>query len=153
MSEGRGDVTMRRPVSGRPASVSIPARDTEKLRTLLTTQREQAERRSHRAVKVVSIYEAGRDGFWLHRWLLAQAVESHVVDPASILGPQRRRKAKTDRIDGEALVRTLLAYKRGEPRVCAMVRVPTPEKEDRRRKRCCTDQRTGRSNPNPSDLI
>lgn len=62
-----------------------------------------------------------------------EGIESHVVDPASIATSRRRRRAKTDRIDGEALVRALLAHKRGEPRVCAMVRVPTPEEEDRRR--------------------
>ena len=60
-------------------------------------------------MKIVSIYEAGRDGFWLHRWLQAQQIESHVVDPASILSPRRRRKAKTDRIDGAKMVRTLAA--------------------------------------------
>jgi transposase len=73
------------------------------------------------------------DGFWIHRVLESEGIESHVVDPASIAVSRRHRRAKTDRIDGEALVRTLLAYKRGEPRVCAMVRVPTPEEEDRRR--------------------
>ena len=62
-----------------------------------------------------------------------EAIESHVVDPASIATSRRRRRAKTDRIDGEALVRALLAYKRGEPRVCAMVKAPTPKEEDRRR--------------------
>jgi transposase len=56
-----------------------------------------------------------------------------VVDPASIATPRRRRRAKTDRLDGEALLRALLAYKRGEPRVCAMVVAPSPEEEDRRR--------------------
>jgi transposase len=65
--------------------------------------------------------------------LQSEAIESHVVDPASILTSRRRRRAKTDKIDGETLVRTLLAYKRGEPRVCAMVKAPTPEEEDRRR--------------------
>ena len=60
-------------------------------------------------------------------------MENHVVDPASIATSRRRRRAKTDKIDGEALVRTLLAYKRGEPRVCAMVTAPSPEDEDRRR--------------------
>jgi transposase len=65
--------------------------------------------------------------------LETEGIESHIVDAASIATSRRRRRAKTDRIDGEALVRTLLAYKRGEPRVCAMVRVPTPEEEDRRR--------------------
>src|SRR5271166_6873759 len=62
-----------------------------------------------------------------------EGVESHVVDPASIAAPRRRRRAKTDRIDGEALLRALLAYKRGEPRVCSIVRPPTPEAEDERR--------------------
>ena len=65
--------------------------------------------------------------------LRAEGLESHVVDPASIATSRRRRRAKTDRIDGEALIRALLAYKRGEPRVCAMVKVPTPEEEDNRR--------------------
>ena len=62
-----------------------------------------------------------------------EGIESHVVDPASIATSRRRRRAKTDRIDGETLLRALLAYKRGEPRVCAMIRTPTPEEEDRRR--------------------
>ncbi|MBP2239016.1 transposase [Sinorhizobium kostiense] len=60
-------------------------------------------------------------------------IESHVVDAASIAVSRRHRRAKTDRIDGKALIRTLMAYKRGEPRVCSMARVPTPEEEDRRR--------------------
>ena len=62
-----------------------------------------------------------------------EGVESHIVDGASIMTSRRRRRAKTDRIDGVALLRALMAYKRGEPRVCAMVCVPTPEEEDRRR--------------------
>jgi transposase len=65
--------------------------------------------------------------------LQGDGIESHVVDPASIATSRRRRRAKTDKIDGEALVRALLAYKRGEPRVCAMVRAPTPQEENRRR--------------------
>ena len=60
-------------------------------------------------------------------------MESQIVDPASVAVSRQRRRAKTDRIDGEALLRTLLAYKRGEPRVCSMVRVPGPEQEDARR--------------------
>lgn len=64
--------------------------------------------------------EAGLDGFWIHRVLEQERIESHVVDPASIATSRRRRRAKTDRIDGEALLRALMAYKRGEPRVCAM---------------------------------
>src|SRR5215217_176583 len=82
---------------------------------------------------IIVIQEAGLDGFWIHCVLESEGIESHVVDPASIAVSRRCRRAKTDRIDGEALVRTLLAYKRGEPRVCAMVKAPTPEEEDQRR--------------------
>jgi transposase len=89
--------------------------------------------RTGQRFRVISIQEAGLDGFWIHRVLEREGIESYVVDPASIATSRRRRRAKTDRIDGEALVRALLAYKRGEPRVCAMLRVPTPEDEDRRR--------------------
>ena len=78
-------------------------------------------------------FPTGLDGFWIDRALKNEGIESHVVDPASVATSRRRRRAKTDKIDGEALVRTLLAYKRGEPRVCAMVKAPTPEEEDRRR--------------------
>ncbi len=81
----------------------------------------------------IVIHEAGLDGFWIHRVLQKKGIESHIVDPASIATARRYRRAKTDRIDGEALVRTLLAHKRGEPRVCAIVRTPTPEEEDNRR--------------------
>jgi transposase len=89
--------------------------------------------RTGKSFPLVVIQEAGLDGFWIHRALVGEGIESHVVDPASVATSRRRKRAKTDRIDGEALVRTLLAHKRGEPRVCAMVRVPTPEEEDRRR--------------------
>jgi transposase len=93
----------------------------------------RTERRTGRRVPIVTIQEAGLDGFWIHRVLEAEGIESHIVDAASIAAPRRHRRAKTDRIDGEALVRALMAHKRGEPRVCAMVRIPTPEEEDRRR--------------------
>jgi transposase len=89
--------------------------------------------RTGESFSFIVIQEAGLDGFWIHRVLKKEGIESHVVDPASITTSRRNRRAKTDGIDGEALVRTLLAYKRGEPRVCAMVRAPTPEEEDHRR--------------------
>ena len=88
--------------------------------------------RTGRPYRLVVVQEAGLDGFWIHRTLQNAGIESHVVDPASIATSRRRRRVKTDGIDGEALVRALLAYKRGEPRVCAMVKAPTPEAEDRR---------------------
>jgi transposase len=94
---------------------------------------EKARARTGQLFPIIAVQEAGLDGFWIHRVLESEGIESHVVDPASIAVSRRCRRAKTDKIDGEALVRTLLAYKRGEPRVCAMVRAPTPEEEDRRR--------------------
>ncbi len=94
---------------------------------------QKAQVRTGHDLPIVVIQEAGLDGFWIYRVLQNEEIESHVVDPASIATSRRRRRAKTDRIDGEALLRTLLAYKRGEPRVCAMVKAPSPEEEDRRR--------------------
>lgn len=95
--------------------------------------REKARVRTGQEFGFIVIQEAGLDGFWIHRVLEREGIESYVVDPASIATSRRRRRAKTDKIDGEALVRALLAYKRGEPRVCAMVRPPSVEDEDRRR--------------------
>ncbi|TIP72234.1 MAG: IS110 family transposase [Mesorhizobium sp.] len=94
--------------------------------------REKAQARAGRRFPIIVIQEAGLDGFWVHRVLQAEAIESYIVDPASIATSRRRRRAKTDKLDGETLVRTLLAYKRGEPRVCAMVQAPSREEEDRR---------------------
>src|SRR5437868_333699 len=94
---------------------------------------EKAQARTGQRFPIIVIQEAGLDGFWIDRVLQKEEIESHIVDPASIATSRRRRRAKTDGIDGEALVRALLAYKRGEPRVCAMVKAPTPEEEDRRR--------------------
>jgi transposase len=84
-------------------------------------------------VRILSCYEAGFDGHWLHRWLTQQGVINHEIDPSSIEVNRRARRAKTDRIDLEKLTRTFLAYLRGEPRVCSMVHVPSVDDEDRKR--------------------
>jgi transposase len=107
--------------------------DVAGLLTRFRLLQDKAQARTGNFYPVVVIQEAGLDGFWIHRALEANNIESHVVDPASIAVSRRHRRAKTDKIDGEALVRTLLAYKRGEARVCAMVTAPSPEDEDRRR--------------------
>ena len=86
-----------------------------------------------RPVRVVSVYEAGYDGFWLHRRLRAAGIENRVVDAASIPVDRRSRRAKTDRIDLELLIRMLLALERGETRICRVVQVPSPAEEDAKR--------------------
>ena len=83
--------------------------------------------------RVRSCYEAGRDGFWLHRWLVAQGIDNIVVDSSSIEVNRRARRAKTDRLDADKLLSMLIRYHAGEPRVWSVVRVPTPEQEDARR--------------------
>ena len=89
---------------------------------------QKARLRTGQSFRIIVVQEAGLDGFWIHRALQNEGIESHVVDAASIATSRRRRRAKTDKIDGETLVRALLAYKRGEPRVCAVLKVPTPRR-------------------------
>jgi transposase len=89
--------------------------------------------------RVITTYEAGWSGFWLARWLVAQGVEVHVVQPSSVPVDRRLRRAKSDGIDAELLLRTLLAWLRGEPRVCSMVPIPDEADEDARR---CVRERT-----------
>jgi transposase len=119
---------------------SVRGGDAVGLLEQLTKLQAKAQARTGKTFPIIVIQEAGLDGFWMHRVLEREGIESHVVDAASILISRRRRRAKTDRIDGEALLRTLLAHKRGEPRVCAMVRAPTPQEEDRRR--LCRERKT-----------
>ena len=119
---------------------SVVASDVAGLLERFAQLRRKAVARTGQDFPIIVIQEAGLDGFWIHRVLQAEGIESHVVDAASILTSRRRRRAKTDRIDGETLVRTLMAYKRGEPRVCSMARPPTPEQEDRRR--VCRERKT-----------
>lgn len=82
---------------------------------------------------VYTCYEAGRDGFWLHRWLMGQGIANLVVDSASIEVNRRARRAKTDRLDSDKLLSMLIRYYTGERRVWAVARIPTPEQEDDRR--------------------
>jgi transposase len=123
LSPGNGEKMSRR---------NVPAGALGELLALFAELKRKAKERTEIDYPIITIQEAGLDGFWLHR-ALQQGVESHVVDAASIATPRRRRRVKTDKVDGEALLRVLLAYKRSEPRVCAMVVAPSPEEEDRRR--------------------
>src|SRR5688572_11716529 len=105
---------------------AVRSGDIAALLARLSQLKEKARARTGQVFPIIVIQEAGLDGFWIHRVLQTEGIESHVVDPASIATSRRRRRAKTDKIDGEALVRALLAYKRGEPRVCAMIKAPSP---------------------------
>lgn len=133
LSRSKWLVTSLSPGGGEKMSRHIvSAGDVQGLLGHFAELQRKAEVRTKQNLRIISIQEAGLDGFWIHRVLGREGIESYVVDPASIATSRRRRRAKTDRIDGEALIRALLAYSRGEPRVCAMLRVPTPEEEDRR---------------------
>jgi transposase len=126
-------VTMHCPDKDKISHHKLEGGDHAGLRALIERMRERAARTLGAVPAVVSCYEAGYDGFWLHRLLTAAGITNYVFDPASIAVDQRARRVKTDRIDGEKMLRTLMAYLRGEPRVVRIVRVPAPEQEDARR--------------------
>jgi transposase len=107
--------------------------DTAAVWHLITKKRDRAEKKLGRRLRVVSCYEAGYDGFWLHRWLAEQGVRNRVLDPSSIEVKRRARQAKTDRLDLERLIRLLVRLEGGEPKVCSVVHAPSPEREDARR--------------------
>jgi transposase len=133
LSKSKWVVTINSPGSERFSRHVVEGGDGAGLLDLLSRSRAKAEERHGVAIRTVVIQEAGLDGFWIHRLLIANGMESHVVDAASIAVARRHRRAKTDAIDGETLLRTLMAWARGERRVCSMVRAPSPEDEDRRR--------------------
>ncbi len=133
LSRSRWLVTVMMPGGDKMSKYSVPGGDGGALLGLLARLRARVERHTAPPVRIVTIQEAGFDGFWIHRLLQANGIESHVVEPASIAVPRRHRRAKTDAIDGEVLLRTLMAFERGEPRVCSMVVPPSPEAEDHRR--------------------
>lgn len=111
----------------------IAAGDTAALLALVGALQERPVKDAGRAPDLACCFEAGRDGFWLHRLLTANGVLTYVVEPTSILVNRRARRAKTDRLDAEGLLRVLAAYVGGDYQVCSMVRMPTPEQEDAKR--------------------
>jgi transposase len=111
----------------------IEGGDTAALLALIAELRSSASRKLGGVAEVACCFEAGRDGFWLQRLLAAHGIAAHVLEPASVLVNRRARRAKTDRLDAEGMLRVLAAWLGGDRQVCSMVRVPTPEEEDAKR--------------------
>ena len=107
--------------------------DKDMLLKLLHRWRDEAGRAGHPIKRIVVAYEAGRDGFWLARWLRRHGIEAYVIHPSSIAVSREHRRAKTDRLDTELLMRAFIGWLRGEKRHCSMAAIPTAEEEDARR--------------------
>jgi transposase len=107
--------------------------DAAALLGLIERWRGEASKAGQTIRRVVLAYEAGRDGFWLARWLIARGIEVHVIHSASVAVSRERKRAKTDRLDAAMLMRVFLGWLRGERGHCGMVAVPTLEEEDARR--------------------
>ena len=109
------------------------AADESALLKLLHRWREEAEKAGRRIERIAVAFEAGRDGFWLARWLKARSIEAHVIHAASVAVSREHRRAKTDRLDTELLKRTFLGWLRGERDHCKMVAIPSIKNEDAKR--------------------
>src|SRR3974390_277629 len=107
--------------------------DENALLKLLHRWRDEAEKAGHRITRITVAFEAGRDGFWLARWLRARDIEAHVIHASSIAVSREHRRAKTDRLATELLKRAFLGWLRGERDHCKMVTIPTIEDEDAKR--------------------
>lgn len=117
----------------KPRFHKIVAGDTTALLSHLSLLRSCASEQLGCAPAVSCCYEAGRDGFWLHRFLTAHGIANHVLEPTSILVNRRARRAKNDRLDAQGMLRVLTAYLQGDRQICSMVRVPTTQQEDAKR--------------------
>jgi transposase len=126
-------VAVNTPLSDKISLYKLKSCDWKGLLQLIERIRKRVSEELKKPVEVISCYEAGYDGFWLHRLLEAHGVHNHVIDPASLQVDRRARRAKTDGIDVGKLLRSLMAYLRGEPKVWSVVRVPTVIEEDNRR--------------------
>jgi transposase len=107
--------------------------DENALLKLLNRWREEAKKAGHRIERIAVAFEAGRDGFWLARWLRSHDIEAHVIHTSSVAVSREHRRAKTDRLDTELLKRSFLGWLRGERNHCKMVAIPTIKDEDAKR--------------------
>ena len=106
--------------------------DADGLLKQLHRWRDQAIKAGHRIGRIALAFEAGRDGFWLARWLLARGIEAYVIHAASVAVSREHRRAKSDRLDTEQLMRSFIGWLRGEKRHCSMAAIPTMAEEDGR---------------------
>ena len=107
--------------------------DEDGLLKLLHRWRDEAVKAGHQINRMVVAFEAGRDGFWLARWLRSRGIEAYVIHPTSVAVSREHRRAKTDRLDIALLKRSLLGWLRGEKKHCSMAAIPTLEEEDAKR--------------------
>ena len=126
-------VAARLPNTNKARLRRLEGGDTTALLKLTAELRLVASANLGRAVDVACCFEAGRDGVWLHRLLQAHGIAAYVLEPTSILVNRRARRAKTDRLDAEGMLRVLATWLGGDRQVCSMVRVPTPDEEDAKR--------------------
>jgi transposase len=126
-------VAVRLPGSEKSRLHRVEGGDTTALLALISDLRSRAETKLRQAVDVACCFEAGRDGFWLHRLLTAHGAIAYLLEPTSILVNRRARRAKTDRLDAEGMLCVLAAWLGGDRQVCSIVSVPTPEDEDAKR--------------------
>jgi transposase len=133
LSKSSWVVGFQTPLAKQTSRYQAKACDAKALLELIERVRIRVARELGRPVEVMSCYEAGYDGFWLHRVLEAHGIHNHVLDPASLQVNRRARRPKTDRIDADRMVRALIRHLRGEPEACSVVRVPSPEQEDAKR--------------------
>jgi transposase len=111
----------------------IPGGDTKRLLDLIGRLQAKLRDKGAKHLRTVCCYEAGYDGFWLHRWLVKHGIENYVLDGASLPIDRRAKHIKTDNIDARRLLRAIMGFVQGDPQSCRVVRAPTPEEEDARR--------------------
>jgi transposase len=126
-------IALHLPTKDKTSLARVTCGDVDRLLEMLERARTMTRAEGGTDPQIHICYEAGYDGFWLHRLLTSKGIHNQVLDSASIQVSRRRRNAKTDRIDAEGLVRVLMALHRGEVKVCSVVHVPTPEEEDFKR--------------------
>ena len=113
------------------------------LLSLLQRWQEEAIKICQTIRRITVAYEAGRDGFWLARWLCSRGIEAHVIHPTSVAVSREHKRAKTDRLDTAMLIRVFLGWLRGERGHCGMVAVPTLAEEDAKNVGCAPARGVG----------